>query len=86
MWTIELADEAHVTEERRIPGVVDRPAVLEPDDEAGRLAHVFGVAVLDDAAAVAGVGHGHAQAGNLLRTALVHRPHVLNALPRQPLA
>ena len=71
---------------RRIARVVDRPAVLEPDDKAGGLAHVDHLPVVDEPAAVARVGHRDRQSGDLLRAALVHRRHVLHALASEPVA
>src|SRR5678816_1615037 len=84
--TIHLSDQAHVAEERGIAGVIDRPPILEPEDETARLAHVGHLAALDEAAAVAGVGHRYDAAGDLLRAPFVHRQDVLDTLAPEPVA
>ena len=78
---VELADQGHVAEHARVAGDVDLEPVLERDNESGRLAHVDDRAVLlAEARRVVGVGHRHAQALGLGRSALVHPDAVLEAL------
>ncbi len=80
---VELADQFHVAEQRGIARVVNRLVVLEFHDEAGGLTEIDD-AVLVDAAAVARIGHGDAQAFAGDRAALVHRLDVLHALGAEP--
>jgi hypothetical protein len=71
-------------EQAGVAGEVDRQTIFKTHDVAGRLAHVHHLPVVEVAAAVARIGHDDAQSADVLRTTLVHRRRVRDALARQP--
>ncbi len=74
LWAIQLTDEPHVAKDGRVAGVIEAEAVLDLDNEAGRLAEVqrHPAVRVPVAGRVVGRRHRHGQAGGLHGAALVH--------------
>src|SRR6185369_5691824 len=81
---IQAFDQLHVGKVVGIAGAVDRAAVGQSHDVAGRLAAVDDLIAIQNAAAVDGVGHGGGNRSHGGRAALIHAERVLGSLGFEP--
>src|SRR6185369_9285845 len=86
LGAVDLAEELHVGEERRVPGVVEGEAARKLDDVAGGETAVEDLVAVGDAARVVGAHHGDGEAEDVLAAAEVHRRAALHPLRFQPAA
>ena len=84
LGTVELRDELHVGEERRVAGVVEGVAAGKPDHESSREAAVHEPVRRRDSRRVIRAHHRHPRSQHVEVAAEVHADAVLDALAGEP--